>query len=307
MITMSGSNASNVLGPIRVYASGSGGDIIVTGNLVTVPAASGAGEILLKADDALAINSGADLTAGNASNITLRGSTLTIADTANTAITGTANLYIEPGTASTIIGVGSASASGTLRLPQSYFWNGTTGSFRDGFSQITIGRSDGTGSIFIGDLTYSDPLLVRNDGSNRPSIQLSGALVNAGAGTSSGFFKALAGGTVALASGSSVLTSNSDIVLNSASYDGSLFGAYGITLSGTSLSSSGGAIRLGGGTARDGTGYAPSATNYNGIRAMISSNTINSGGGAVSIRAQSPDTPAIAVSSGSLSVSSNFS
>jgi filamentous hemagglutinin family protein len=291
-ITLSGTNAGNVLGPIRVYASGTGGNITVTGNLATAPVASGGGEILLKAGNALAINGGADLTAGNASDITLRGDTLAIGDTAGTAITGTANLFIEPATASTTIGIGSASASGTLQLPQSYFWNGTAGAVRNGFSQITIGRGDGTNNITLGALAYADPLLLRNDGASNNWITINGAVANVGAGTSSGFFKALSGGAITLDPSGSVTTQNADILFNAGSYNGApLLSAPAIAIRGN-LTSNGGHITLGGGTARDGSGYATPSPGFSAVHlgsTGVPGPTINSGGGNVTLRGSSPN------------------
>jgi hypothetical protein len=197
------------------------------------------------------------------------------------------------------------SASGTLRLPQSYFWNGTTGSVKNGFGNIFIGRSDGTGSITVGNLTYTDPLTLQNYGSNSATISIIGTVSNAGNSTNSGHFKALAGGETYV-SASTTITTYADILINSASYDGTVAATHGISLVGTTLNSNGGAIRLGGGTARDGSGYSTNGNiAYNGIRIATDPSTINSGGGDISIRAQSANNVAMALESGSAALSVN--
>ena len=157
----------------------------------------------------------------------------------------------------------------------------------------------------MGNLTYTDPLTLQNYGSNSATISIIGTVSNAGNSTNSGHFKALAGGETYV-SASTTITTYADILINSASYDGTVAATHGISLVGTTLNSNGGAIRLGGGTARDGSGYSTNGNiAYNGIRIATDPSTINSGGGDISIRAQSANNVAMALESGSAALSVN--
>ncbi len=114
--------------------------------------------------------SGIESAGGN--SITLAADTMTLTGTAIQSPGGT--LTIEPYTAGTTIGLGSSSASGTLALPQSYFWNGSSGIIQPTFSNVIIGNS-AAGTITVGTLTFAGNLTLDPPG----GITIDGAL-NAG-------------------------------------------------------------------------------------------------------------------------------
>ncbi|PIS00687.1 MAG: hypothetical protein COT84_06180, partial [Chlamydiae bacterium CG10_big_fil_rev_8_21_14_0_10_35_9] len=70
------------------------------------------------------------------------------------SVTGTSTLTIQPGQASTTIGLGTG-ATGTLNLTDTELGNLT-----DGFSSITFGSTTGTGAVDMQAFTYSDPIIV---------------------------------------------------------------------------------------------------------------------------------------------------
>ena len=120
------------------------------------------------------ISTFATTTIGHASHsagTTINANTVSI--DASTSFLGSGILTIAPTTASTTIGL--AGGAGTLALSASNF----TTNFVDGFSNIIIGRSDGTGKITSAALTASDNLTLLN---TTGGIELTGA-VNVGANT----------------------------------------------------------------------------------------------------------------------------
>lgn len=76
-----------------------------------------------------------------------------------TVSSGTGKLTIDTYAADGIIGVGSGS-SGSLQISQSDFDN----TFKPGFSEVVIGRTDGTGTVNVGKLTVQDKLTVQAGG-----------------------------------------------------------------------------------------------------------------------------------------------
>ncbi|MEI6607991.1 MAG: autotransporter-associated beta strand repeat-containing protein, partial [Verrucomicrobiota bacterium] len=143
-----------------------------------------------------------------------------IADTMDLSgsFSGTGSLTVKPYTASTSIGI--AGGTGTLQLPSSYF----STNFVNGFSGITVGRSDGTGALSVNGLTFNDPLVLQNASGG---INLAGTITDAGTGTSSGSISALAG-TGAI-SGSGTLTSRGASTTFNQGADGTYSGVIGGT------------------------------------------------------------------------------
>ena len=76
-------------------------------------------------------------------------------------------LNVAPNTTTKTIGV--AGAAGDLQLPASYF----STNFVDGFSDVTVGRSDGTGKISVNALAVTDNLTLKNSSGG---IEINGAL-----------------------------------------------------------------------------------------------------------------------------------
>ncbi|MFG6464905.1 filamentous hemagglutinin N-terminal domain-containing protein [Roseateles sp. DXS20W] len=151
-------------GTTAIYSTGAGA-ISLIGNGANTSGDEGI------ASGATALTMGYNGATIYASPILLRADSV---DLANTTIKSTGTLTVEPFTASRDIGIGGASSSNLL-LPVGYFTGATQ--FFDGFSSITVGRSDGTGTVRVGaNLTGVDHLALLNGS----AITLSGS-VNVGA------------------------------------------------------------------------------------------------------------------------------
>ncbi|MDO8810658.1 MAG: beta-propeller fold lactonase family protein, partial [Gallionella sp.] len=136
------------------------------------------------------------------SNITLNANTLALADANRLQSSGA--LTIAPHIAGTSVGI--AGGAGTLSLPASYF----TTNFINGFSGITIGSAT-TGTITANTFTFSDNLTLWAGDANA-NATLSGAIANAGTGTSSGSLTVKAAGSITLGSNTSITTHAQPVV-----------------------------------------------------------------------------------------------
>ena len=85
-------------------------------------------------------------------------------------VNGTGRLFLEPLDPGTSIGLGGG--AGTFNLS-----SGELSQIQNGFSQITIGHTAGTGLINVGSHTFSDPVIIRNTGAGSAGIVTSGTLV----------------------------------------------------------------------------------------------------------------------------------
>ena len=135
----------------------------------------------------------------NTGNLTLESDTLTIN---NAIVSGSGDLTIKALNAATTVGVGGG--AGTLQVLASYFTKIT-----DGFANIIIGRSDGTGKITSGAFTTADNVTLTNGnadieitglidvGSNNVTLSSSGNITDTGAGeiNAGGLLLRGAGGT----------------------------------------------------------------------------------------------------------------
>lgn len=83
----------------------------------------------------------------------------------NAALTGTGTLTLQPGAAATTIGL--AGGAGTFSLDNTELNN-----ISDGWSQVNIGRTDGTGAIAVNTRTWVDPLTIRG---NTSALTVAGA------------------------------------------------------------------------------------------------------------------------------------
>ncbi|HEY0968809.1 MAG TPA: MBG domain-containing protein [Opitutaceae bacterium] len=103
-------------------------------------------------------------------SITLNADTIDLAGSGTVTVQSSGALLLQPLNTATTIGVGDG-ATGTFNL-------GTTeiSRLQDGFSRITIGRSDGTGAIDVRAATFSDHLRLLNTGAGSGGISLAGAL-----------------------------------------------------------------------------------------------------------------------------------
>ncbi len=141
-------------------------------------------------------------------------------------------LLLQPFTPSQNIAIASLSDSGaeTLDLTASEL-----AGLADGFSSITIGRSDGSGTITIlGDVTFNDPLIIQSP-SGAGAIASTGATIAVAPGNPISLTanQNISSGNITAPGGNISLTSNSGAIDTSAG-----------TLASNSDSGSGGAIRL---------------------------------------------------------------
>jgi filamentous hemagglutinin family protein len=86
-----------------------------------------------------------------ANNFTLAANDINFNGGAN-SVTGTGAITLEPGVANVSIGLGGAAGTFTPDLT----------ALHDGFSQIIIGRADGSGDVHINASTYADPITIRS-------------------------------------------------------------------------------------------------------------------------------------------------
>lgn len=287
-VSTSGSGTIAISGTARltsdgVYIGGSlaaaNGNITVTGaratgsNGINIGASgsittSGSGDIGLTASSG-ALNSLGTVQAAGGGDITLLADSLTLNSGGNGVFTGSGGLTVAPYNAGTTVGI--AGGSGTLSLPASYF----TTNFTNGFSGITVGRSDGTGAISVNGLIFSDPLtLLSGVGAD---ATLAGTIANAGSGTSSGSLTVRVGRDIALSDSATVTTQNQDVVLNADS-DASLNGAIALG-NGSRITTNGGNIVLGGGADPSTTPAYSSSAHPDGVVGFNRSNPWNGLGG----------------------------
>ncbi len=202
-VRLTGNRGISFLSPVT--ANTTAGTITVdpsVGN-VTLGALTADGDILVNTPGTF--TSSANITARGTANITLRTSGLT-------GFTGLASgshlLRLEPYESASAIAIGGV--SGALQLPASMF-NGASRRFADGFSEIVIGRGDGSSAIGLGSVTFTDPVTLLAPVAG--SLNASGTVYNTGGGLT-----ARIGGSIVLGASHTVATSggaNNDIVLSS--------------------------------------------------------------------------------------------
>ena len=140
-----------------VQATGGNVDITTGSNLTlaAVVSASGSGTVSLTVNNAgseLITNAGANITSGSG-DITITADVLTLAGN----IGSSGALLLQPLTASSTMGVGGG--AGTFDIGDSEL-----ALLNDGFSSITIGRSDSSGTLTVDSSTFSDPVTLRTSG-----------------------------------------------------------------------------------------------------------------------------------------------
>ncbi|MEG4801643.1 CHAT domain-containing protein [Microcoleus sp. ARI1-B5] len=142
-------------------STGSSGNILLEGLNVTAAKvdASGsksAGNVTLTARNVL----GVSFVAGGSGNITLTGNEINLTGEKN-SVSGTGFLVLQPwspGQNIAIAGSGDVGTNTYLNLRAN-----DLGSLQNGFAGITIGRSNGTGSILIANnFTFYDPLIIQS-------------------------------------------------------------------------------------------------------------------------------------------------
>lgn len=136
-----------------------------------------------------------------------------------TSLTGSGQLILQSVDDTTSIGI--AGAAGTLQLTTAEL-----DGLADGFTQITVGRSTGTGTITANAFTISDPLLLRTPNG---SLNLNGT-VTATDDAALNFTAATISAADTIDNGGNLVTVNAS---TSASFDGVISGSGGFTNTGT--------------------------------------------------------------------------
>ena len=225
--TASGATA-NSPGNLTVATTGAGGNIFISsgsalrvgdvdtaggsGQDVSV-AVTGGGALLVESatrnlsGDDIAFNAGTgtltieDSTFGvGDGDLTLTGDEIELTG-GNDSFDGTGNVTLQPFTVGQAIAIAGAGGSAALDLTAAEL-----GNFDDGFSSITIGRSDGTHAISIAAVTFDDPVVIRAP-SGAGSISVNGLLTGADDATVT-----LDGATTTLNAG--ITTANDDIIIS---------------------------------------------------------------------------------------------
>ena len=141
--------------------TGSSGNILLEGLNVTAQKVDASGSksaanVTLTARSVLGVGS----IAGGSGNITLTGNEINLTGDKN-SVSGTGFLVLQPWNPAQNIAIGGSGDVGT-----NIYLNLTAkelGSLQNGFAGITIGRSNGTGSILIAnDVTFYDPLIIQS-------------------------------------------------------------------------------------------------------------------------------------------------
>ncbi|MGD2169558.1 MAG: filamentous hemagglutinin N-terminal domain-containing protein [Chlamydiota bacterium] len=188
--------------------------------------------------------------AAGANAITLSSDSMAI----DNSVTGTSTLTIQPGQASTTIGLGTG-ATGTLNLTDTELGNLT-----NGFSSITFGSTTGTGAVDMQAFTYSDPIIVYGGTISANGIVATGGSDNitfnigsAGAGTLNLNANVNAAGTFTVNGGSN----NDAFNINVTSQTATLIGNGGTnTLTGPNASNTWAITSDNGGTLNTSIGFS---------------------------------------------------
>jgi len=207
-------------------------------------------------------------------NITVTANTVSF-DNSGAAVTfqSTAQLLIQPQSVGTSIAVGD-SAAGTLSLGSTAVSN-----IDSGFSQVIIGRANGTGAVDVGNATFNDSVTIRTPLATANDITVGGTLSTL-SGTES---ITLQSGRSVIVSSGSIETNDAAVILNA---DSNAIHQGNIQIINSGITTGGGAVTLGGGA-------APATTPAYGLNAggsvaacsgvFINAGTITSDGGNISI------------------------
>jgi len=149
-LTLDKSNQIASLGP---FTATKGLTLVDDRDLTVGGAVKAAGLSLkiIKAGQGITTTAAGTLTATGGKDITLEADTLAI----GADITGTGILTLQPLTPTQTIGIGK-SATGGFNLDET-----EVAHLVDGFTQIIIGRADGSGAIDVRDVTFTDSLTLR--------------------------------------------------------------------------------------------------------------------------------------------------
>jgi filamentous hemagglutinin family protein len=256
-ITINGTAQANnfgiVIDPPNAIVSG-GGDINLTG---TSPDGDTTPDIGLY---------GGLLDSGSG-NFTINANDPFIYDLSNAKIQGSGILTIQPRTANFDLGIG---GTGSFLDSQEINF------IQNGFSEILIGRSDGSGAVsFAGNVTFQDPVTLRSPlGSG--SINTNGFNI-----TGSDSLTLEAANSISISN--SIISPLSDSLNVTLNADRDSNGVGSISINGTTISTNGGDIILGGGS-NPLTQPAVGTASGVGQGVYINNSTLNAGTGNISIR-----------------------
>ncbi|MBD2544249.1 CHAT domain-containing protein [Planktothricoides sp. FACHB-1370] len=136
-------------GDISTEIVEAGTDITLTGNSISLNNNLTSGGLL----NVTANNGGISTTGAinAASNITFTGDTIAL----NNTLTSPGNLILQPFNQNTPIEIGGETGTFNISLAE-------IANLSNGFSSITIGRSDGTGMVNLGAISFSDPVTIQS-------------------------------------------------------------------------------------------------------------------------------------------------
>ncbi|MDG2989778.1 filamentous hemagglutinin N-terminal domain-containing protein [Candidatus Synechococcus calcipolaris G9] len=226
--------------PSRVRATAANAPLTIT--------TGAAGKITLNSNTTGAIQ------AGSGGTITLNTNELDLLS--GTVQSTNGQLFIQPVTASTTIGIGDG-AMGTLNLDTAEI-----NRLGDGFSQITIGSATGSGNIDIRTAAFQDNVLIRTP-TGTGTINLNGNLSTGNTTETAGSITLQAGQNIIGNSGSSITTTNQNVLLDA---DRS------IALTSSNISTGNGSITL-----NANQGATPASGNFVGIN-LNNANLTTTGG-----------------------------
>ncbi|MBI1918657.1 MAG: autotransporter-associated beta strand repeat-containing protein, partial [Planctomycetes bacterium] len=144
-----------------------------------------------------------DTLATGANDLTLTADEIDFNGGAN-SVTGSGNLALQPSAANVSIGVGGG--AGTLDLSDS-----DIAALANGFNQITIGRSDGNGTIAVDSASFKDSVTLREPNTGG-QISVDGRLDTTAASDGGAITLAGSGGTTTL--NADVVTAGADIIIS---------------------------------------------------------------------------------------------
>jgi filamentous hemagglutinin family protein len=208
--------------PVTIQSAGAGGQVSINGTL-----ASGSNPIVLTADT---MNLNAD-------------------------IQGISTILLQPGTAGRTIGIGDGASGGFLLNTAGI------GHLQNGFTQITIGRADGSGAVDVRAVTFNDPVIIRSPAAPG-SITVNGLITGAD------------NASITLGPAGTLTTLNAGITTSGNAI--TLLGPLSLGAAGTiQLSSGGGQISINGAVTGAGADFSLSAGTGN----VDITSSINTGGG----------------------------
>jgi filamentous hemagglutinin family protein len=211
-VSLSGATLNAGNGQINITGTGSGSGISLT-NSSELISNGGSGGITLTGtggggSPGIFVSGGANSIGGASLGgvITLAAETTAGSDSislSNMSIEGTGLLFMNP--LNTATGVGIAGGSGDFNL------SGTElDLIADGFTKITIGRDDGTGTVNVGTYTFADSVKIQSHASaGDGAINVTGALATSGAGDTIELYA----GKMVTVSGGSVTSNDGNIAI----------------------------------------------------------------------------------------------